>query len=291
MNFQYFSKNGQILPHEQAQIPLSNIAYQYGFGVYETLKVRNNTLYFVDQHIDRLLHSAKLLELEHRYTKEEILNYISELIESVSKSSDTSLFSCNLKMLLIGGTSKEDAQLFILPLDPLYPNRKFYKEGIKTLTVTYERPLPNVKSLNMLMSFLAFRKAKENNCYDALLIDHNNNVLEGTRTNFYTIKDKTIYTAGEKYILEGVTRQTVLHVAKKNGYTIEERLIPLSEVKNGAYGGAFLTSTSSKIVPIRQIDDFQFEKISEEILTLIKLYDSFLDESKGEFAFLGHESS
>lgn len=283
MKFGYFSKDGQILPLEQAQIPLSNIAYQYGFGVYETLKVRNGVLYFVSQHIDRLLHSAELLELSHVYTKGEIAGFVHDLIDMISQNSDTGAFSCNLKMLLIGANKKEDAQLFILPLDPLYPNRKFYKEGIKTLTVQYERPLPNVKSLNMLMSFLAFRKAKEQECYDALLLDHNNNVLEGTRTNFYAIKGKTIITAGPKYILEGVTRQTVLYVAEKNGFTIEKRLIPFSEIKNNEYEGAFLTSTSSKIVPIRQIDDFNFQQISEEIFNLIKLYDAFLDESGGVF--------
>jgi branched-chain amino acid aminotransferase len=284
MNFKYFSKDGQLLPQDQATIPLSNIAYQYGFGVYETLKVRNNILYFLDQHVDRLIHSAEQLDMLHGFTRDEIKKYIQELVDVLAKDSDNPKFSCNLKMLLIGGAKKdEDAQLFILALDPLYPNRKFYKQGVKTVTVNYQRALPNVKSLNMLMSFLAYRKAGVNECYDALLLDHNGHILEGTRTNFYVIKDKTIISPLEKDILEGVTRQTVLSVAKKNGYKVVEKDIPFSEIKKNAYDGAFLTSTSSKIVPINQIDDFHFEKISEDILNLIKLYDTFLDESQGVF--------
>ena len=284
MNFPYFSKDGQILSHAQAYIPLSNIAYQYGFGVYETLKIRNNILYFVDQHVDRLLHSAEQLEMQHAFTKNAITIYIQNLIDTLIKNSDNPKFSCNIKMLLIGGARKnENATLFILPLDPLYPNRKLYREGAKTITVHYERALPNVKSLNMLMSFLAFRKANELDCYDALLIDHNGNILEGTRTNFYVIKDKTIISPYEKDILEGVTRQTVLYIAKKKGYKVIEKDIPFAHIKENRYDGAFLTSTSTKIVPINQIDDFHFETISENIQELIKLYDTFLDESQGIF--------
>lgn len=284
MNFQYFSKDGQLLPQDQATIPLSNIAYQYGFGVYETLKVRNNILYFADQHIERLFHSAEQLDMSHKLTKKDVKKYVQELIDALIKDSQNPKFSCNLKMLLIGGAKRdEDAQLFILALDPLYPNRKFYKQGVKTVTVHYTRALPNVKSLNMLMSFLAYRKAGVNDCYDALLLDHNGNILEGTRTNFYVIKGKTIISPHEKDILEGVTRQTVLYVAKKNGYKIVEEDIPFSKIKKNNYDGAFLTSTSSKIVPINQIDNFHFEKISEEIMQLIKLYDAFLDESQGIF--------
>lgn len=283
MRFNTFSKNGQILPQEQATIPLANIAYQYGFGVYETLKVRNNILYFVDQHIDRLITSAELLGLTHFFSKSDIIKYIQNLIDDLVNTNETPTFSCNLKMLLIGATRNEDVQLFIIPLDPLYPDRKFYKRGVKTITTQYERVFPNVKSLNMLMSFLSYKKASENGCYDGLFVDHNNTILEGTRTNFYVIKDKTIITPGEKYILQGVTRQTVLHVAKKNGYTINEDFIPLKNILDNQYDGAFLTSTSSKIVPINQIDEFQFETITENIYELIRQYDAFLEESHGIF--------
>lgn len=284
MNFRYFSKDGQLLPQDQAYIPLSNISYQYGYGVYETLKVRNSIVYFVDQHVERLLHSAEQLAMTHRFSREEIKKYIKELIDKLIYESDNPTFSCNLKVLLIGGAKKDEgAQLFILALDPLYPLRKFYKEGIKTITVEYQRALPKVKSLNMLMSFMAYRKAGENQSFDALLLDHKGNILEGTRTNFYVIKGKTIISPHEKDILNGVTRETVFYIAKKNGYLIREEDIPYKEMRKNVYDGAFLTSTSSKIIPVRQIDDFHFESINENILDLIKLYDTFLDESQGVF--------
>jgi branched-chain amino acid aminotransferase len=275
-HFQYFSQNGQILPIDQASVPLDNIAYSYGFGVYETLKVRNGLLYFVDQHVERLLQSAEIITLDHPFTKEAIKNYLQALLESLELTSEKS--SCNLKMLLIGG---HEPQLFILALAPLFPDRKLYRQGAKTITVHYQRLFPNAKTLNMLASYLAYKKAKEQGCYDALLQTASGELLEGTRTNFYTIKDDIIFTPPIEHILEGVTRQTVLAVAKKEGFTIREADIPIDNLPK--YDGAFLTSTSSKIIPIRQIDEHTFQEIPKDLKRLMKAYDTFLQTCNGVF--------
>lgn len=276
-NSLYFSKNGQILPREEATIPISNIEYSYGFGVYETLKVRNGVLYFVDQHVERLFHSAEIIGLTHPFTKDSVKQYLQDLLQALGfDSSDTR--ACNIKMLLIGG---KEPLLYILPLRPLFPDRKLYSHGAKTITIHYERLFPHAKTLNMLGSYLAYRKAKEHGCYDALLINKEGYITEGTRTNFFTIKDKTIFSPPEKDILEGVTRLTVLYAAKQQGFTIKEKEIMFSDLNE--YDGAFLTSTSSKIIPIKQIDDFVFLEIPHPLKELMHAYDSFLKESKGIF--------
>lgn len=275
MSFRYFSKNGKILPISEATISLENINFQYGFGVYETLKVRNNILYFTGQHTERLLNSAKIITLEHNFTSAQISTFIKELIHK------NQIDSCNIKMLLIGGKTAEQANLYIIPLAPLFPDRKLYTEGTKTMTVHYERFLPNAKTLNMLPSFLFYTKAKKNKCYDALLLDNNDNILEGTRTNFFAIKLNVLYTPPKEKILEGVTRQTVSAAAQKNGFTIREENIPLSDITN--FDGAFLTSTSSKIIPIIQINNSRFPSIPPQLKELIKIYNEFLDKSGGIF--------
>ncbi len=275
MQFSYFSKNGEILPSEQAAIPLSNIEYSYGFGVYENLKVRHGIVYFVTQHIGRLLASAQIIGLTHEFTQEKIAADISGLLEKLDlKEPDN---SCNVKMLLIGG---REPQLFIQALAPHFPDRKLYSEGAKTITVHYERQFPNAKTLNMLPSYLAYKKAKEQECYDALLVSQEGLILEGTRTNFFAMKGAMLFTAPKEDVLEGVTRQTVIAAAKKAGFNLEEKKIPLSHVHE--YDGAFLTSTSSKIVPIRQIDDKDFQ-IPEKLKELMQAYDTFLKECHGQF--------
>jgi branched-subunit amino acid aminotransferase/4-amino-4-deoxychorismate lyase len=276
MSFTYFSKNGNILPVEQATISLFNIEYSYGFGVYETLKVRNGIVYFVDQHLERLEQSAKTIGLVHELSQEQIKDFISQLLKQEADNS-----ACNIKLVLIGGNSKEKAQLFIFLSAPLFPDRKLYSHGAKTVTAQYERLFPHAKTLNMLGSYLAYKKARENNCYDALLLDQKNNIIEGTRTNFFAIKDMTIITPPKEKVLEGVTKITVLDTAQKNGFRIEEKEISFSEVKN--YDGVFLTSTSIKIMPITQIDEVVFSQIPGNLKKLLKLYDDFLDASKGIF--------
>jgi branched-chain amino acid aminotransferase len=275
MKFSFFSQNGAILPIEKAVVPIENIEYMYGFGVYESMKVRHSLLYFVDQHIERLLQSAKLIELEHNFNALQIKTYIQELVQQLQ------IEACNIKMLLIGADNPADVQLYIIPLAPLYPDRKLYKQGAKLITVNYARWYPKAKSLNMLPSYLAYRKAKKQDCYDGLLIDNEQNILEGTRTNFFAIKGKHIVMPPLEKVLEGVTLMTVLYVAKKQGYTIQEEDIPLTSLPE--YGGAFLTSTSSKIIPISQINDICFATIASEIKELMKSYNSFLDECNGVF--------
>lgn len=272
MVFKYFSKNGQILPIEEAAIPVSNIEYSYGFGVYENIRFRNSILYFIDQHVERLFKSAEAIGLVHKFTKDEIKKYIGELVEILKTD------SYNLKILLIGG---ENPLLFVIPLAPHFPDRKLYSYGAKTITFKNERLFPNAKTLNMLPSYIAYKKAKENNCYDALLIDSSENIIEGTRTNFFTIRDSVIFSPPKEKILEGVTKMTVLFVAKKHGFEFKETDISLSDIDS--YDGAFLTSTSAKIVPIKQIDDFTFSQIPEKLKELMNLYENFLRESKGEF--------
>lgn len=269
--FLYFSTNGQILPIELAIVPLSNIEYSYGFGVYETLKVRKGNVYFVKQHVERLFYSAKVIGLTHAFTKKEIEKYIDELLAKQSVD------ACNIKMLLIGG---REPQLFIIPLAPLFPDRKLYTQGAKTISVQYERIFPNAKTLNMLPSYLAYKKAKENGCYDALLISQKGTILEGTRSNFFAIKNNVLYTPPVEEVLEGVTRQTVIATAKKAGFILKETTIPLLQITD--YDGAFLTSTSSKIIPITRINDHTFS-IPVALKKLMKAYDVFLQESQGKF--------
>lgn len=277
MTFTHFSKNGELLPIENAVISVRDLHFQYGFGVYESLRVRNNIVYFVDMHVDRLIESARVIELQHSYSKEQIIDFIKKLAEK------NHLESSNIKMLLIGGKTAEESSLYIFPVLPMYPDRKLYKHGATASTVQYHRFLPNAKTLNMLPSYLFFTKARKNGHYDAVFLDDEKNILEGTRTNFFTIKNATLITPPKEFVLDGVIRQTLIATAKKNGFDVKEEKIPFESLKD--VDGAFLTSTSTKILPLVQIDDFTFREIPEKLKELMKIYNDFLEESNGVFNF------
>src|SRR3990167_11311238 len=99
MEFKYFSKDGEILPTEKAVVPLSSIEYQYGFGVYESVRVAGGTPRFLDDHLARLQESARAIGLEHSFSNSSIYGIVRELIEK------NEVETCNLKILLIGGPS------------------------------------------------------------------------------------------------------------------------------------------------------------------------------------------
>ncbi|MFA6532510.1 MAG: aminotransferase class IV [Patescibacteria group bacterium] len=273
MDFKYFSQNGKILPIEQAVTPLNNIEYSYGFGVYESLRVVNGTVYFIDDHIERLMESAKIINLTHPFDEEFVKKSILELI----KDYKTETF--NLKILLIGGSSKEKAILNIFCLNPLFPDKKLYREGAEFITYQYERAFPHAKTLNMMRSYLAYKKAKESGSYDALLINDDGFITEGTRTNFFCIKDKIIFTPFEKDILFGVMRKAMLKVAKQNNYKVVESNIKLEEINT--YDGAFVTSTSSKIIPVKSIDG-AILNIPDPLKELMRLLNDFLENCQGK---------
>jgi len=269
MAYDYFSRNGELLPTDQATVPLDDIAYSYGFGVYETIRVTHGTIYFLDQHTERFLSSAEAIGLSHNFSADFIADSIRALIDKNQAE------TCNVKALIIGGNSPDEAKLYIQLLNPLFPDRKLYSSGAHFVTEQYVRRYPQAKTLNMLPSYLAYRKASEAGAYDALLVDHEGYIREGTRTNFFALKGQTIFTPPGSKILPGVMRQVVLKIASENGFQIESRDIGLSDLDQ--FEAAFVTSVSSKIMPARLIDDYQFGERPEALNQLMKLVNDFLE--------------
>ena len=269
MDFRYFSRNGKILPIEDATIPLSNIEYQYGFGVYESIRVVNGNPLFLNEHLERLENSAKIICLEHSFGTI-IYDSARELINTLGDG------TYNLKILLIGGS---EPLLYIIPLNPHFPDKKLYRDGVALVTYEYERAFPHAKTLNMLGSYLAYKKAKEHGAYDALLVNRKSCITEGTRTNFFCIKDRILYSAPENEILMGVTRKAVLMAARRSGFALEERNIGLYDLED--CDGAFITSTSSNILPVHAVDNYTFAETPKALKELIDTFDKFLEECGG----------
>ncbi|MFQ3620131.1 MAG: aminotransferase class IV, partial [Spirochaetales bacterium] len=155
--------NGNLLPVEQAVVSVDDIHFAYGYGVYETLKVRRRILYFPGLHEERLFHSAQVIGLDHPFQPGEVTKGIVQLVQA-NRTEDA-----NIKVLLIGGNTASEARLYILTLNPLFPDRKDYKQGAIAIIYPGERVFPEAKTLNMLVSTLAFRVARAEGAYDAVL--------------------------------------------------------------------------------------------------------------------------
>lgn len=264
--------NGNLIHEKDANIPISDKGYFYDFSVYSSLKVIQGKVFFPDFHIERLFDSAKLLGLHHSFSKTDVLKWLQMVI------SENGLKDALLRIILIGDADQNDSasqnvRLFIFPVTGVtfYPNL-LYTNGTKVITYKAERRLPQVKSKDLFVSFLAMREAKKKKAIEALLVDNDGNIREGTRSNFYAVKGSTIYLPPAKNVLEGIGMKIVLQLVQGHFQVIHED-IPISAIKD--YDEFFLTSTLFNIMPVSQIDDYKLKSdfpVTKQIMKLYKDY-------------------
>lgn len=263
--------NGKIINESEAKISIADKGYFFDFAVYSSIKVIKGKIFFPEYHVNRLFESAKLIGLKHNFKNNEVVKWMEKLVQ-INKLQDVLL-----RIILIGDPDdKGDGKLFIFPVSKLtfYPD-KLYKYGAKLITFHGERRIPNAKTKDLLINFMAYREAKKQEAIDALLIDNQGNIREGTRSNFFAIKEKTIFTPPANKVLEGITKKIILKVAKNN-FKIKEVDIPFKEIKN--YDEVFISSTSMNVMPIRQIDNIIFETNFEKTRLIEKLFKEYCNK-------------
>ena len=257
--------NRSILPKDQVLVSLDSIDVAYGYGVYETMKVRKGVVYYPEFHEQRLFDSARFLGIRHDFQRGEVIQGIRSLLEAWKTGGSGSELqalrdraeNCNLKVLMIGHTGRP-ADLYCFILGPLYPDRKELKKGASALIYPGERHFPQAKSLSMLMSTIAFRSAQGLGCYDSLLMNRHHQITEGTRTNLFFYYDSDdlgklkIFTPPLTQVLNGITRRTILDCFQAHGIQIEERPLSLEDLFQDQPPAIFVSSTSTKIMPIKE---------------------------------------
>ena len=177
--------------------------------------------------------------------------------------------------VLIGPEKDTEAMLFLFPVGLTFYPDKFYKKGVKLITYEGERFMPTSKTKHLLMSYIAYREAQKNNAIDALLIDKEGNIAEGTRSSFFVIKGNALTAPPKEKVLEGVTRKIILEIAP-NIMNVKEGDIPLEKIKE--YDEHFITGTTLKVMPVRQINKILLRKeVGDKVKELQKLFKEYCD--------------
>lgn len=246
MEPKYVIKNGELIEKDKACISVYNKALFFDFAVYSNIKVVKGRMFLPDLEIEKLFESAKSIGLKHNFTKKEIIEWTENLIKK------DNLDDALIRVLLVGPEKDSEPLLFLFPLGLTFYPDKFYTQGVKVITYKGERFFPTAKTKDLLLSYLAYKKAVEQNAIDALLVDREGNIREGTRSSFFVIKDNTLIVPAKEKVLEGITRKIILEIALKI-MKVQEADIPLAKI--GDYDEYFLSGTSLKIMPIKQIDD------------------------------------
>ena len=152
-----------------------------------------------------------------------------------------------------------------------YPTDKMYNDGVKVILYFGERENPNAKIVNDNFRSGVNKEIENNGAYEAILIDRNGFITEGSRSNIFMIKDNVILTSPTKAVLPGVTRKKVFELANQLGFRVEEQ--EYSYKKINELDGMFISGTSPKILPISLVNDIKLNEKNSIILKLMKAYD------------------
>ena len=247
-------RNGRLIESAEATLSVQDRELQYGFGVYESLRVVDQVVVYPREHIDRLFFSAQGIGLRHPFSPDEVSSWLNVLIKTDQISDAT------VRILLMGGM---DARLFITTSQPMIYPDSFYSEGIKTIGYVGERLLPQYKTCSLLMNYLALREAGVAGAFEALLVDGRGAVLEGTRSNLFACQGDTIYTAPSEEVLEGVTRDKIIKAIGTLGHSLVFEAPTRQDLLDGRYDELFISSTSMGAMPVASFDGHAFPEMGK----------------------------
>ena len=235
-------RNGKIVKESEAVLPVTYREVQYSFSVYEALRVLKGHVVHLDDHLRRLAFSCGAIHLSHPFDDGMIASSIEALIKA------DSIEDATMRILIVGGNQP---LFFITYTDLLSYPESYYSDGIDCTLYHGERFLPEAKTSNLLMQYIALEEAKRKGAFEALLVNRNGLVLEGTRSNFYGIYGKRIYTAPDDQVLSGITRISVLRAAEELGFEIV--YTPPTDSNLYMFDSLFISSTSMGAMPVASV--------------------------------------
>lgn len=253
--------NGKFYEKNEAKISVFDHGLLYGDGVFEGIRSYNRLVFKLKEHIDRLFESAKSIMLEIPLSKEQLIKAVILTLK------ENNLKDAYIRLVVTRGEGDlgldprrcrgRQAVIIIADRIALYPE-KFYKEGLKIITVPTIRNLPEalnpqIKSLNYLNNILAKIEAVNAGFDEAIMLDSLGYVAECTGDNIFIVKHNHLYTPPQCMgTLRGITRDSVLEIARNNRIPVHEHVITRHEVYIS--DECFLTGTAAEIIPVVNVD-------------------------------------
>ncbi|EPR66838.1 aminotransferase class IV [Cyclobacterium qasimii] len=253
--------NGEFFVREEAKISVFDSGYLVGDGVWEAFRVHGGKLLFIDQHLDRLWQSAKVIGIKLPFSREELIKNIHNTLE-VNGMKD----HVHVRAMITRGIKKTPSQDPRLTISG--PNLVIiaeYKEadgesknqGISLFTSAIRRGSPDyldprLNCHSKLHEVQALIQAIEAGADEALMLDINGFVSTCNATNFFMVKGDEVWTSTGAYCMNGITRGNVIKVCAQNGIVCHQKNFSLFDV----YGAdeAFVTGTFGGLTPVVKID-------------------------------------
>ena len=251
--------DGRYVPHRRAYVHVEDRGYQFADGVYEVIAVNRGRLIDEEPHLDRLARSLAELRLRWPMSREALRLVMREMIRRNRLVGLGSLY-----LQITRGVAARN-HLFPVRAEPVLVmtaralppfDRQAARRGVRVITLDDLRwRRPDIKSVSLLPNVLAKQQAFEAGAYEAWLVDERGMITEGTASNAWivTAADELVTRAADRSILGGITRAAVLRIARQHRLRLVERPFTVEEAK--AATEAFLTSTTSWVKPVVEIDD------------------------------------
>ena len=278
--------NGKTVDWADANIHILNHGLHYASCVFEGERVYDGEIFKLEQHTERLFHSANRMGIKVPYSQPEINEGCKSIvnIQKVQNGYVRPLIWRGSEMMAISA-QKNKIHVAIATWEwGSYFDPKLKLNGIKLNISNWRRPAPNTipwdtkaSGLYMICT-LSKHEAEKQGYTDSLMLDHEGNIAEATGANvFFKDKNGEIHTPIPDSFLDGITRRTVIGIAKSKNIKVHERKISPTELPN--FVGCFLTGTAAEVTPVSCIAENQF-KVCDTIIDLNESYQALVRKKK-----------
>jgi len=264
-----FVLNGALQPSDSFD---NSLVYE-GDSVYEVIRiVKGNPVFFHD-HMERLETSVKIKQ-------KRLLAGLSALRRDIINLSKTEKRKeTNLKIVFNYNQDSENYLVYFI--EPIYPSEEQYKKGVKGILFYAERKDPESKVINHKLRSSIYHKLILEGGYEALLVNEDDCITEGSRSNIFFLKNEILTTAPDETVLNGITRKHILDICRENKFKVEFKCVPVSSIPD--YESVFMTGTSPMVLPFYCIGNVNFNVRITLIERLRMLYLEKAEESIRRF--------
>ena len=278
--------NNELVDWNDVKVHVLSHGLHYASCVFEGERVYDGEIFKLEEHTKRFFYSAERMGFEIPYTLEEI-NAASKKIISIQNVSNGYVRPVAWRGSEMMAISAQKTKIHVAVATwewGSYFDPKLKIDGIKLNISNWRRPAPNTipwdtKAAGLYMiCTLSKHEAEKQGYTDSLMLDHKGYVAEATGANvFFKDRDGKLHTPTPDSFLDGITRRTIIEIAKSKNIEVIERKIKPDELSN--FVGCFLTGTAAEVTPVSQIDKFNF-KVCKTIIGLSDSYQEIVRKRK-----------
>jgi len=281
--------NGALVPWRDSKLHVLSHGLHYASCVFEGERVYNGEVFKLREHTERLINSGKELGFEIPYSLDELEQATRDTVASQGYA-DAYVRPVAWRGSEMMGVSAQETKINVAIAVwewPSYFSPEARMRGIRLCTSKWRRPAPDTAPVHAkaaglyMICTLSKHEAEAQGYDDALMLDYRGQIAESTGANIFLIQDGKIHTPTPDCFLDGITRRTVIGIAKKHGYEVIERPIMPEELADTSE--IFVTGTAAEVTPVGEIDDYKFE-VGTITRTLLADYDALVRGTLSEEA-------